>query len=237
MKVNDLLSITIMTIPSRLGMAKELKSLLLSGNVPIDPNIMIDAYYQGVWYNAKKSWSDIRAPYHLVLQDDAHPVFPDTFIEYLIPIISILENKRILTLFDIQNPHIQKYANKINTGLLELSRVTTAQGILMSKKNVFSMLNWINKNIPYEDVEPNCDDERIALWQLADNVPALLPVPYLVKHICNTSGSSIGHTFKDYVLPNPINSPIPLTIYKIPYKIRASLRFTSNLEMRRSHDS
>ena len=227
--MTDLLSIAIMTVPERIKMAENLFHIFQSNN--IEAQLFNDIRYQGVWWNAKRSWGAAKGIYHMVIQDDCMPHYPETFIERLIPIINILNDTYIATLFDINNSFIRRSAIIIQNGLLKINRVTTAQAIIMSKNNTYKFLRWVNKNIPFDDIETKCDDERIANWQIANNIPALLPIPYMVDHNDNNySTIENKHSKPRNILPVDIGTSYPLKIYKSSHKIMPSKRFNETIE-------
>lgn len=220
------LSIALITVPKRLSFAEDVASRL-----SIKPVVFSDPEYRGVWWNAKRAWASATGDYHMVIQDDALPN-DNNLIHRLLPLLDIIKDTCILSLFDTSNPSIQKAILRHKKGLLRTSRVTTAQAIIMSRTNVFRFLRWNLANVP-DDIEINCDDERIALWQTRHSIPALFPFPYPITHTGQNS-SLIGnkHVQRRVELPADDGSAYPEKIITIP-AMRPGLRFMRSLEKRK----
>lgn len=167
-----------MTVPTRLFFTRILyNQLSIQG---ISPKIYVDIDYNGVWWNARRAWSNSEGDYHIVLQDDVE--ISPTFVENIYNLISFIPDLSVISFChdQVDNHLIQK---KIAKGLRWhiINSCRTAQALMMNSENVYQWLKWDYENIPFH---PKAyDDARLAEWQIKHSIPLYLTIPELCHHI------------------------------------------------------
>lgn len=169
-----------MGVPERLPQIKELQSYFEDHK--INPSLMIDNQYRGIWWNAKRAWKEAKAEYHMVIQDDALICNKDKFFENLSPIINYVRNNNdnyVISLYSYF--WFPEELKDVKNGLVCFTRCGNAVGTIISRINIIKMLHWIDTYIP-DTTAPHWDDERIAAWQTFNKIKTLLPIPMLIHH-------------------------------------------------------
>lgn len=169
------LSVTVMTIPERLDNAKNLLSSCPSS---IHSQICSDITYQGLWYNAKRSWQSFPpdSTHHLVLQDDVelHPQFWQFIQSTALP---LLPNSP-LTFF--QGFQAQSFTSPSHW--ITLDGVFTSQANLLPVPIIKKWLLWDSLKFT-QNPKTTWDDERLKLFCKAHSLKVWMTYPEIVQHL------------------------------------------------------
>lgn len=178
------ISIAIINVLERIEWAKSLVSSL---NYPV--RVMTDFNHNGMWWNAKRSWQvyDTNATHHLVLQDDVKVC--RNFIRYLYQIVEVKPTQCLTFYQGLWATSFCRKALLQNKHLIQLTRIGTAQAVLLPVNLIDSFLQF---DLTHCHQIGKSDDTRLGWWEDAFGVETWLSVPELVSHI-GKNQSVLGH--------------------------------------------
>lgn len=161
-------------------------------------HVVEDTERKGCWHTAKRAWSlglELGGTHHLVLQDDVK--LCASFWRHLPYVVSHAPRQAI-------------YLYSCRQTVLRLSRendchwirqwgALNAQAIVLPAPIIKDWLRWLDEegNIP-DDVMPDVDDSRLALYLMANDMESWITVPTLVDHVL-PNASTLGHNNPDHV--------------------------------------
>lgn len=176
------LSVCIMAVPSR---KREVEELLKMIDYPVQ--ISWDMRYQGVWYNAKKSYLNITpgSTHQLVLQDDV--MVCKDFIPTVQKIIDLLPEE-VISLYTPRSAALDLL--KKDKHWLVWNTVG-APALIIPVPLIYRWMRWSEA---FTDPTHVGEDSRLDLYMLAIGKKAWYPIPSIVQHREDLK-STIGNSF------------------------------------------
>jgi hypothetical protein len=163
------LSISVMAHPKRADFFDYLKSKL--GDVPFS----IDDG-RGLIWNCRNAWSmyDVKADYHVVIQDDA--IVCENFMERAIAVLK-KANGLPVSFFHVSPISYKKYREqREKTGAIIQPVLSGGVALCLPVNLISSMLEHYDADkVPH-------DDHRIGRFLMSINTPLYFPIPSLIDH-------------------------------------------------------